>query len=87
MRFEIEGVEFGQKRCEVECSNVSAEATNWKNSLLKPWGNVYFSTLSPIFPLVPLKNLALLAIYKFLFSIELLLCKVFHRQLETSGSI
>ena len=60
----LEGVNL-DKKSKVGCSNVSG--TNWENSLLKPWENGHFSTFSPIFPLVPLKNLALTPINKLRF--------------------
>ena len=47
MRFE--GSEFGQKRCKMECSDVSG--TTWKNPLPNPWVNDHFSVFSPIFHL------------------------------------
>ena len=53
----FEGYEIGQKRCKIECPDVSG--TILKNSLLKPWENYHFSTFISIFSTAPSKHLAL----------------------------
>ena len=59
-----EGVEFAQKRCKIECSDVSG--TTWKSPCLRPGKITIFLHYHFLNP-VPLKNLALPPTSKLLF--------------------